>query len=529
MTQEFRKFTPDTVDERIEQISDPAPVNTRSDNGISGEHIVRSLRHLYQLEQRDRALARGWERIVQTSSNDTIVQDITHLKQDHSDENSQDAMNVHAYRPVSGSENQHKPDLPAKGKRRIGVLVQTLAAIVIIGVLLASFLAFIVYHAGTPGAKNQRPQPAVHSIIATVALDGTVYAFQPGSKRILWSFSQAVQKVKDSLTCALVVQGHTVYVVLNGQVYALNASDGTMLWQQNLAPPNSVQNSFDKLISDHDVLYVSGTAYVGKDLSYAQSSGNIYAIRASDGKILWHHQDATPDPLITALNKNVYVKSGSTLLVLNGDTGKLRWKKASMVPSAIVADDTTAYVDAQLLDGVPPGNKNKMTDATLLALNTQDGHVRWSTPVINLKPIQSQTFTLHQGMIILSFMSDYPYTAHLCAYKTSDGTSVWCSPKIDTPTEDGILNYIVMNNTIYSQVYLKYGVSVEARNVVDGKLLWSIPSSVSGGVGAMTGSNGVIYILNRGVSAFDGRNGHELWRFSMGNQSLVMLAFAVGS
>ncbi len=529
MTQEFQKFTPDTVDEQIERISNSVPTNTENYDNISGEYVVRRLHHLYQSEQRDRALIQGWERIVQ-ASNSKNMQDTHHLEQDSRNEGSQHPLNIHAHLTASRPDSQQqKLDHQSKGRQRIIALVQTLAAVMLVGVVLASFLAFIAYRTGTPGAKDQNPRlSTIHSIVATVALDGTVYAFQPGSKQVLWTFSKASQK-RSSVASAVVVQDRVVYTIINEQMYALNAINGTVLWQQSLALPNPVQNNFEKLMSDHGILYVSGTSYVG-GVGYAHTSGNIYALRMGDGKVLWHYQDATPDPLITASNKNVYVIRGDTLLVLHGDTGKVRWQKSSIVPRAIVADDTTAYVDAQLVAGKAPGNKNALFDATLLALSTQDGHVRWSTPVVNLRPDRAQTFVLYQGMIILSFFSDFPYTYHFCAYKTSNGTSVWCSSKTETPTGDGILGYTLMNATLYAGVSSQNGPSIEARNVGNGKLLWSTPSRIySGTATPIISLNGVVYVLNGDITTFDGKSGHELWQFSKRNQSEVMIAFAVGS
>ena len=74
MTSEFQKFTPDTVDEQIERISNSVPTNTENYNTISGEHVVRHLHHLYQSEQRDRALAQGWQRIVQASNSTKMIE-----------------------------------------------------------------------------------------------------------------------------------------------------------------------------------------------------------------------------------------------------------------------------------------------------------------------------------------------------------------------------------------------------------------------------------------------------------------------
>ncbi len=526
MTQEFQNFNPDTVDEQIEHIPNVVPTNIANSDDTSSEHIVHHLRHLYQSEQQNIVLARGWRRVIQ-ATNGTGIQNSPQLRSDHADEESQHLLTIHADVVTSRpGRSRQKPDHLSKGRRRIVALAQPLAAVMLVSIVLASFLAFLVYRTGVPGAKNQDSRSGtIHSIVATVTGDGVVYALQPGSNQVLWTFSKATQKRSD-LTSAVVVQGRVVYTVIGEQMYALNAIDGTLLWQQRLAFPNPalpdyLHNFFGTLISDHNILYVSGTTYAGKDQVHAQPSGHIYAIRPDDGKILWHYQDRSID-LLAASNKNVYVRSGATLLVLHGDTGKLNWKNSSIIPQVIVADDTTIYVYAQPIASKAP----VPFDAKLFALSTQDGHMRWSTP----KLAASGRFVLYQGMIILSFLDYPPSSYHFCAYKTSDGTSVWCSPKTADPLLETI-SYTPMNITIYACFSSEKGTSsIEARNLRDGKLLWSTtPSSISRMVNSIIELNGVIYLLNGDITAFDAKNGHELWQFSKRNQSEVVKAFAVGS
>lgn len=519
MTQEFQNFTPDTVDEQIEHISSIAPANTESSDGISREHIVHHLRHMYQSEQRDIALARGWQRIVQ-ASNSTSIQDSLHLEHNQMNEDGQHPLPIHAGFATSGPGSPQQKSNTSKGRRHIAAFAQPLAAVMLVSVVLASFLAFVVYRTGTPGAKNQDPRSGtIHSIVATVAEDGTVYALQPDSNQILWTFSKATQKRRD-LTSAVVVQGRVVYTVIGLQMYALSAIDGTLLWQQRLASPNPalpdyVQNFFRTLISDNNILYVSGITYAGKDQIHALPSSHISAIRADDGKILWNYQGTTTDSLLAASNKNVYIRSGASLLVLHGDTGELNWMKPSITPQAIVTDDTTTYVQS---------SASNSFDTKLLALNTQDGHMRWATS----KLTASGGFVLYQGMIILSFLDYPPSTHHFCAYKTSDGTSIWCSPKTAAPSLE-TFSYTPMNITSYDCFSSEKGTYIEARNVRDGKLLWSTPSRISKLVNSIIDLNGVIYTLNGDITAFDDKNGHELWQFSKRNQAEVMKTFAVGS
>jgi len=80
-------------------------------------------------------------------------------------------------------------------------------------------------------------------------------------------------------TVSPVVVNGVVYVGTDaGIIYALQATDGTLLWHYDL--PASFDNTlslYGKPVIVNDVLYV------------AVNSGTVYALRAHDGSLLWSH------------------------------------------------------------------------------------------------------------------------------------------------------------------------------------------------------------------------------------------------
>ena len=98
-----------------------------------------------------------------------------------------------------------------------------------------------------------------------------VYALNATNGEELWKYT-----VSDSnnyfLSTAAVYDG-TVYVgSRNGDVYAFNAADGTLLW-------HTMAGHF--LFSSPAV--IQGIVYIGS------GDGNFYAIKGTDGTILWSY------------------------------------------------------------------------------------------------------------------------------------------------------------------------------------------------------------------------------------------------
>ncbi len=124
------------------------------------------------------------------------------------------------------------------------------------------------------------------------------------------------------------VANGVVYVgILDGNVYALNASTGTTLW--------SYATGAGRFLTSSPAV-ANGVVYIMPyDPSYYGSGNNLYALNASTGAQLWSSplfgkfssrslgiESSTP----AVVNGVVYIGSGvSNLYALNASTGALLW------------------------------------------------------------------------------------------------------------------------------------------------------------------------------------------------------------
>lgn len=113
-------------------------------------------------------------------------------------------------------------------------------------------------------------------------LGGTVYVYDTASSsilalngqngRALWRYqSQA------SLRQPVVSNGAVYLTSLDDQVIALRGVDGTVLWRTKL--PASAVMSGSAPVIDNTIIYIN----------LAAPGGMIYALQASDGRVLWQH------------------------------------------------------------------------------------------------------------------------------------------------------------------------------------------------------------------------------------------------
>lgn len=304
------------------------------------------------------------------------------------------------------------------------------------------------YWSASIGTWNA-PPTIVNNIAYVGSIDGNVYALNAANGSILWS-----QKIGSDSGSSPAVINNVVYISLDsGTLYALNAANGAQIWSVflgvGLAGPTVVNN----------VIYVS-------------SQNNVYALNATTGTQIWHYPvGGFPT---TYYNKIVYVSSqdggGDTILyAINAINGKILWNYSlggdwySNVTTAVVANGVV-YIGFGSLPGNGGCSGADGGTGEVYALNATSGTLLWET------------------------------YAGFCDASTA-----------------------VANNTVY--VGGADG-SVNAINATTGKIVWTFNGNGNFGnpiYSAPTVANGVVYISNGGLLALNATNGATLWTHSFNN------------
>ncbi len=340
----------------------------------------------------------------------------------------------------------------------------TVAAIIILGVMLTG--AFLVYNrtnSSSGGISNGlnvviSPPPIFYNSMVYVNLGDHLQAFQSTNGTLVRTYP--LQGLIGSPT---IVNG-VIYISANNTLYALRVSDGKLLWHSpkervDVTPP----------------LVVNGVLY-GWTLDK-----KFYALRADDGKLLWEHQMGNPDEffgLPVVLHGVVYF---------------------------------TSYI--------PSG---KAIDARLYALSANNGMLLWyrsiaKQSIYSLKTDGKSLYTIVDGFAE--------------ALKPDDGSLLW-RYKVDpssTLLSDAAQIAAIVDGTVYVTVENGF---VYALQVANGMPLWCFTIGSGASFGSLDAADGIVYFGVLLAPSKDGysyghifslraNDGHLLWQDQIGMQEIL--------
>src|SRR6266567_2197758 len=312
-----------------------------------------------------------------------------------------------------------------------------------------------------------------------------------------------------------------VYVgAMDNAVYALRASDGGLLWRYTNG--SFVYNGYV-----YQPTVVAGEVYI------ASQDGTLSALRASDGALLWRYTARGPVPTVLAVNGIVYVASEDGYLnALRTSDGKLLWRSPSYAYAPVIINDVL-YVTSR--DG-------------LSALWARDGAMLWryalastgfSGPTIldgvvytlAAKYSPDTTDSTHTGGYALQVAAS-KFTApintkipfkqggpsSLYALRASDGTVLWHYQAPDDKN-NGVGLLAVVGRLVYIDTTAGPSKTIiSALRASDGSLLWSYPTEASADNFLVT--SGVAYLTSTDgtVAALRTTNGALLWHYTIPGQ-----------
>jgi outer membrane protein assembly factor BamB len=242
-----------------------------------------------------------------------------------------------------------------------------------------------------------------------------------------------------------------------GFVIAMNAKTGRRKWIVRGKPFES------------SPLLHKGVLYVGS------WDGNVYAIRARDGKKIWAHQ--TGDRVNTSASYaggRIFIANDSgTLYAINARTGRRIWSKSDAT-EFFYATPVTAYGRVYI------GG----TDGTMYAYGQKTGNLLWAKPL--------GTYVYSSAAVYKRRVFTGTYDGKLYALDAATGDTRW---KRDVPS------------------------AVHGSPVVMGGLVYAADCSSCGSAAARNVKHGA-----EGVAAYDIRNGHRVWHNGAGKFASPIIA-----
>lgn len=384
---------------------------------------------------------------------------------------------------------QEHPLPPARVPTR-QARVGVLAALLVVMVLVASaFALFSPRHAPSSGASK------VPGTLYTVSYTGVVYAIDPGSGGIIWSASLQMKPDEQFL-----ISGGTIFLASSCvsstcDLYALRASDGHLLWQR----------SYKSLLGKTGA--TSLTRYLASDgkTLYIGSATGIYAWRASDGRQLWHHEPpaaclANPSACLIDMETEslglVYVYFNG-LYALNATDGSTRWSNLQ-VPNL----DFTGFPLVVTHNHVYVPNYGR----------SQTPHVLQATTgkLLNTPGLPQDTpydIITDESVVYIRTIPAAGGSADVYALRSSDNHLLW---------HQHYAKVVRLDTVSAGSLYYSYwagSTHVCAVRTTDGSLQWcqSLPADV---VTSTAASQGIIYTpgLAQGLDAIRLSDGKILWQ-----------------
>jgi outer membrane protein assembly factor BamB len=158
-------------------------------------------------------------------------------------------------------------------------------------------------------------------------------------------------------------------------VYALRPSDGHLLWRLTPSQP---------WLTPPQIALAQGTLYAAVGSFSPDTSATLYALRPSDGSVLWHFTPPNSadesDLNLTPGGANVYLNTTTNLYVLHATDGTLAWSMPSAGGNLAIANDALYLVTGS---GAfcTPAEVPVTQITTVVARSTSDGAVLWTTHV----------------------------------------------------------------------------------------------------------------------------------------------------
>ena len=235
-------------------------------------------------------------------------------------------------------------------------------------------------------------------------------AFRVRDGALLWQFVQPLDPSKDGFR-APVVAHNIVFVTVgtstSSSVYALRATDGVVLWRYQKPDIEDV------VVGPENIVYIDWS-----------QSGKMHftleALRADVGTHLWTRPDTITDNAF-ATNGALYVEEEDTgVYALRSSDGNMLWKTPPLyVMVAITADALYVWFD----------------DYTFASLRLTDGSLRWRTTIADVTSVMK----VSDNVVYLANIHDNGCnsapTPGVTALKASNGQHLWhFQPSRNVPT-----------------------------------------------------------------------------------------------
>lgn len=337
-----------------------------------------------------------------------------------------------------------------------------------------------------------RSSPAIlGGVVYVGSSDGYLYALDERTGRMRWRYASGA-----AVTASPAVAGGLVYAQdYDGRAFALRAIDGRPVWTRSLGPAARLAWGHE---SGDD--YASSPAIAGTRLFIGGIDGNLYALDARSGAVIWRLRTGGriwSSPAVAG--DAVYVGSlDGKLYKADAANGALRWAfatdGAALDSGAFGYDRRTIQSSPSVGDGIAYLGSR---DGTLYAVDAERGTLRWrfdnSVFWSNTSPARANGL-VYAGNSDGLFVQGVDARSGKEAWKYTTALQVFASPS-------------VAGDAVYAGDWAGFMYAVDAKS---GALFWKYRSggrrimssaAIDGGHLVFGSDDGLVYDLRLGARA----------------------------
>lgn len=490
-------FTPDTVDERVDQLTSLAP----QPSSPPSARVVQRLHALYEEDQQ--STERVWERLRQ-----------------HVNEHEESDVSPEYQQPGSLSGIQEGRGLMLQetlSPRKTGPTRLMLVAAVLFATVLVSSLLWVVHlNYATPATIPVKPPAPTSPPGVYFSTPGEISRLDAQTGKVIWRTKVPAKVVainKGQSAGKPVILGNTVYLVEVSAVVAFDASKGTLRWV----------SFFDTGVGD--ISLINGQLYLYPFLpSIIKSNNKLYVVNPADGKIKATYDKAPQGgwdaPIVDGVQYYLgEAKSGGpALYALQLSSQKQLWHQqfpADQAPDNVTVKNGIVYVSSMIL----ASNKRKDSAGLLYAFDATTGKQLWKSPEL---PTGVRTFQVSDDNIV--------YCASIGDFDAFDGHTgkhLWHQ---HADVSDMLLNAGLLYINDSTNVHKAAIAVLQAR---DGKVIWRIATGAGNQYRPFLGlQRGILYMIAgndkvRSIDALRASDGTRIWHLSInGNADQVLATVA---
>ncbi len=193
------------------------------------------------------------------------------------------------------------------------------------------------------GEVLSAPAVSPHAVLVRT-VDGKLRGLAPDTGKELWQYQQSVPRLSLRGTAKPIVAGDAAICGFdNGKVVALNASDGSLMWETTVAPAKG-RTELERLVD------IDSGVQVITDKVYAVGFQGRVAMLALDSGQIWWAQDASSYRGLGVDEDNVYISTADgEVVALKRASGLEVWRQKGLahrgLSAPVVTDNAVAVAD----------------------------------------------------------------------------------------------------------------------------------------------------------------------------------------